>query len=823
MLIQSKKNSTASLFPYVATFLAILVVLAIAWILDRSEQKRFKQQNRGNVLHQLSTVRANLEAALNQRLFLMRGLVAYISSVNPDISQAEFENLTRIIVAKQPGIPSAALFKDSICTHLYPLAGQEEALGFEPLKVPNEREAFQRAINTRKTVVSGPVDLFPQGGKVLITRTPIFLTPFDQKPESGAYWGMVSIGIDFDILLEEAGIVNPKGELKYTIRGQDGLGKDGAVFWGNKDIFAKNPVILDVKLPNGSWQIAAIPLGGWQKNNPISRRLWLGSSLVAILVGILMYILVSAPRRLREAVKQATIALRKNEELLEQRITERTTELAKAKEKAEVANLAKSRFIANMSHELRTPLNAILGFSQIMKRQSSLSQEIQENIKIISRSGEYLLSLINDILELAKIEAGKQSFRPNNFDVYFILDEIKTLFEIKAKDKGLELIFEIDETVPRYICTDETKLRQVLINLLNNAIKFTFEGRIFVKVKTQGSTEILPVLETQKSVLGINNYLSEIKNQTINTSKLLFTVEDTGVGIAAAELNQVFEIFSQTESGKRSQEGTGLGLSITRAFVQLMGGNITVNSELKKGSIFAFDIKVNIVDSTEVKVEKIERHPIELQPNQPTYKILIVDDIQINRQLLIKLLEPLKFQLKEAINGQKAIEIWHDWHPDLIWMDMKMPIMNGYDATQYIKGTIQGRKTKIIALTASVLEEEKSIILSAGCDDFVRKPFRESMIFETMKKHLGVEYIYAEEEEQAETNKIEPLKPEDLIIMAPEWLEKLYYASKALNDDMALGLIAEIPETHSLLANQLTSLVDNFQLKPIKTIIELIL
>ena len=221
MLIQSKKNSTASLFPYVATFLAMVVVIAIAWILDRSEQKRFKQQNRANVLHQLSTVRANLEAALNQRLFLMRGLVAYISSVNPDISQAEFENLTRIIVAKQPGIPSAALFKDSICTHLYPLAGQEEALGFEPLKVPNEREAFQRAINTRNTVVSGPVDLFPQGGRVLITRTPIFLTPFGQKPESGAYWGMVSIGIDFDILLEEAEIVNPKGELQYTIRGQD--------------------------------------------------------------------------------------------------------------------------------------------------------------------------------------------------------------------------------------------------------------------------------------------------------------------------------------------------------------------------------------------------------------------------------------------------------------------------------------------------------------------------------------------------------------------------------------------------------------------------
>ncbi|MGB3509971.1 MAG: extracellular solute-binding protein [Microcoleaceae cyanobacterium] len=288
----------------------------------------------------------------------------------------------------------------------------------------------------------------------------------------------------------------------------------------------------------------------------------------------------------------------------------------------------------------------------------------------------------------------------------------------------------------------------------------------------------------------------------------------------ALRMNKLFEAFAQTETGKNSQEGTGLGLPISRKFVQLMGGDITVESQVGKGTTFRFEIEVNVANKTEIEIEQHPRHVIALQPNQPSYKILIVDDRSTNRLLLIKLLQPLGFELKEAENGKQAIEIWEQWQPHLIWMDMRMPVMDGYEATQQIKGTTKGNATAIIALTASVLEEEKSIILSAGCDDFVRKPFREAMIFETMKKHLGVEYIYEEETQSQTTTELPSLTVEDLEQMPTEWLEQLYYGAKALNDDMIIELIEQIPVEQSLLAKKLTNLVDDFQFKTIRQLLE---
>ncbi|NET41869.1 hybrid sensor histidine kinase/response regulator [Okeania sp. SIO2B3] len=504
-----------------------------------------------------------------------------------------------------------------------------------------------------------------------------------------------------------------------------------------------------------------------------------------------------------EAISNAelnTKLIREQNVILEQKVAERTKELSIAKEKAEVANKAKSSFIANMSHELRTPLNAILGFSQIMMRSPILSKEDKENTTIINKSGNYLLTLINNILDLSKIEAGKMTLNAKTFDFYSFLNELEDLLHITAENKGLTLIFDHQDDVPQYIYTDETKLRQVLINLINNGIKFTSEGGVSVTV----ASKILPKNGEKKAT----------------NANIIFEVRDTGAGVAEAEMPKLFEAFSQTETGKNSQEGTGLGLPISRKFVQLMGGDITVKSKVGKGTTFRFQIQVNVANKTDVEIEQNPRHVIALKPHQPRYKILIVDDRPTNRLLLIKLLQPLGFELQEAENGKQAIEIWSEWQPHLIWMDMRMPVMDGYESTQIIKGTTKGNATAIIALTASVLEEEKSIILSAGCDDFVRKPFRESIIFETMKKHLGVEYIYAEETATQTPSELPNLQVEDLQVMPSEWLEELYDAAKALDDDLSLELIEQIPVEQSLLAEKLSNLVDDFQFKTIRQLIK---
>jgi signal transduction histidine kinase/ligand-binding sensor domain-containing protein/CheY-like chemotaxis protein len=511
-----------------------------------------------------------------------------------------------------------------------------------------------------------------------------------------------------------------------------------------------------------------------------------------------------------------------------QELSARTEELAQsneqlkvAKEKAltaqraaEVADQAKSAFLANMSHELRTPLHAVLGFSQLLAQNPNLVPDERENVDIITRSGEHLLRLINQLLDLSKIEAGRMILQEQNFDLSRLLDDVVDMFRLRAEEKHLQFLFERTPDVPRYVRTDEAKLRQVLINLLDNAFKFTNEGGVAVRV----GSSVPPNLPASAG----SEQTHQKGGEMPPTVRIFFEIEDTGPGIAPDELDYLFEAFVQTKTGKQVREGTGLGLSISRSFAQLMGGELKVKSEVRHGTLFLFDIYVGVARASDIQIPPPTRRVIGLEPDQPRYRILIVDDKWNNRQLLLKLLSPLGFDLREAANGQEAIDIWDTWVPHLIWMDMRMPVMDGYKTTERIKATTKGQATAIIALTASAFDEEKTVVLSAGCDDFLRKPFKQVEIFDLMQKHLGVRYLY---EEQSDVPKVKApglnvLTPEALAALPDERLTDLRQAIETLNTKTMNTIIDRIRQQNEQVADALAELVKNYQFDTLLALFE---
>jgi PAS domain S-box-containing protein len=460
-----------------------------------------------------------------------------------------------------------------------------------------------------------------------------------------------------------------------------------------------------------------------------------------------------------------------------------------AKDAAEAANRAKSAFLANMSHELRTPLNTILGFSHLMERDGLLTPGQKGFLATINQSGEHLLNLINDVLEMSKIEAGRMSLNPTTFDLFLLLNTLKEMFQVRVKSKQLSLEFRLAANLPQHVLADEGKLRQVLINLLDNAVKFTQVGQV----------------QLQVSLIQIDSL------PTVNT--LYFEVKDTGCGIAEEELERLFQPFSQTLSSAQMLQGSGLGLAISRQFVRLMGGEIQVSSQVKQGTTFRFDIPITPANPLEVLPLLPAKRVLRLAPHQPDYRILVVDDRQENRELLARLLNMVGFKTMTATNGQAAIEQWQSWQPHLIWMDMRMPIMDGYEAARRIRAQDHDRSTKIIALTASAFEEQQMSILAAGCDDLVCKPYKESVIFEKMTQHLGTQYLYDQpsiDQPQAPIS-AQDLTPDRLEMMPLEWMRQLHQAALCTDEQAIFKLIQQIPPSHQAIANALTHLVHNFR------------
>lgn len=493
--------------------------------------------------------------------------------------------------------------------------------------------------------------------------------------------------------------------------------------------------------------------------------------------------------------------------------------LVQAAEKAEQANQTKSVFLAKMSHELRTPLNAILGFSQIMSRAPNTSAKFQEYLDIINRSGEHLLDLINDILEMSRIEAGQLVLTPSCFDLSRFLYSLQEMFILKATEKGIQLRFEQVTGIPRYICADQAKLRQILINLLSNAIKFTPKGSITLRTRLDRVPAPVKVRSISQSDTEDSGHP---EGDLLSACNLYFEVEDTGLGIASTDLESIFDAFVQTDQGRHAQ-GTGLGLAISRQFARLMGGDLTVKSTLGEGSVFTCQVLVHLADPKDIIQSEANRLVVGLAPECPAYRVLIVDDIPENRQLLLTLLEAVGFEVKAVENGIAAIEQWQTWQPHLIFMDIEMPECNGYEATREIRAQEAAKHlppTPIIALTAHAFEGERQLSIEAGCNNYIAKPFTETQIFDAIAQYLEITYHYQTmapslSEELTTSN---ALTAESFQAMPTDWLIQVHEAALDLDDTKLLKLVAQIPPEEQFLITAITALIDNFQFEVLATL-----
>ena len=780
------------------TFVGLAIAMPLA---ERQDQTIHLQSVRAEVQNEAGLMRSHLEGYLNADIQLVKGLVAIISA-NPTLDQDEFSTIATHIIGDKDEFLNIAVAPDLVVQMVHPVAANKAILGLDYTQNAAQQAAAMRVKNSGQMVMAGPVALI-QGGHGFIGRFPIFVTERGKE----VFWGIASAVLDVEKIYADTGITAPDAPIEVALVGRDGLGAQGALFFGDAAILDKDPVLMDIQLPVGSWQLAAIPSGGWPTHsdtvwtlrvillmaglfiivptiiachlsvirqgviatlraheaelkhkqeelerlsavaqnasdsivitNPQSEIMWANASFSQMtgyaldeVIGKLPGALLNGPETDPEVVA-AIIAHSSRGECFQTEILNYTRdgekiwvdvrlvpvlddngavsmivgverditqaklhelELANATLAAEQSERVKSEFLANMSHEIRTPMNGIIGMADVLS-QAHLDEKSAQCVDIIRNSSAALLKIINDILDLSRIEAGKLSLSDVNFELRTCVDAVVEVMHPSALAKGFPISVQYGTNLPDTVRADDGRLRQILLNLAGNAVKFTDTGSVTLTVD----------------------------GHETDPYRLIIAVQDTGIGLKEIDAAQIFDRFSQADAATtRVYGGTGLGLTISHRLAEQMGGGITLCSKLGEGSCFTVEIQT-----------KPPTAPVESEtPAVPVdfsilhgLRILVAEDNRTNRFLLRTYLSEFSVDLIEATNGQSAIDLCLEHEPDVILMDMSMPEMDGICATKAIR-KLPMPQPIIIALTANAFQRDKDACLEAGMDSFLSKPIR---------------------------------------------------------------------------------------------------
>lgn len=729
----------------------------------------------------VSEVASGLSSIMNQRLQLTQSLAAYVK-VNEDMTEEQFQEFAVGAMGQLQGIRSLQLAPNAVVKFVTNKSENAKAIGHDLLGDPLRRPLVEASIEEKRYVIAGPIDLI-QGGRAIIGRNPIFL----KSPDGSDYfWGFATILLELDTILDIAVSVHSRTNIDIAIRGKDALGDRGETFYGEDEVFENDPVLGQVNLLSGSWEVGVARAGGVPGLLRLQFIVWVVGVIFSLTLGGLVRKIVKEPEVLRDAVILATRDLQaeksKTEELL--------IETERSKKEAESANKAKSNFLANMSHEIRTPMNAIMGYSQILLRGKSFDSDTRHALETIGKSGKNLLNLINEILDLSKIESGQMELVHADFDLGELIFDVSSMFELRCQEKQLEFKVEgIDAGVRAH--GDDGKLRQVLVNLVGNAVKFTDSGGVTLRVTA------------------------------LENDRRLFEVIDTGQGIEEEDHKRIFEPFLQSDEGVK-KGGTGLGLAISRKQLELMGASLELESQPGKGARFYFTLQLSPAQgAVENRAEKIANVLRLAEGHSVT--ALVVDDVVENRDVLRLILSNISVQVICAENGKEALDLIARDQPDIIFMDIRMPVMGGEEAMREIQKQYGRDRFKVVAITASVLGRLEEKYKKLGFHYYIAKPFNEEKVYSCLKELLQVEYEYEKEADEEKAASVGQSHDFSNLSIPEHCMNRMKKAAELYNVTQLEDVLGELMEDGMIykdFVQYISNLLKKYDMKAIQNILE---